>query len=90
MQKSLRFLACLAAFLLAALAMQAQAPQKFSYQAVVRNASNELIRNNTVGVRISIYQTAPLSGVLKFQETHTPTTNDNGLFTIEIGNGSNQ
>lgn len=90
MQKSLRFIVCFAALLLASFAMQAQAPQKFSYQAVVRNASNELIRNNTVGVRISIYQTAPLSGVLKFQETHTPTTNDNGLFTIEIGNGSNQ
>ena len=33
----------------------AQAPQKFTYQAVVRNESNTLVRGN-VGVRISILQ----------------------------------
>lgn len=87
MQKSLRFIVCFAALLLASFAMQAQAPQKFSYQAVVRNASNALVRNTPVGVRISIFQYTA-GGTLKFQETHTPTTNDNGLFTIEIGNGT--
>ena len=87
MQKSLRFIVCFAALLLSSFAMQAQAPQKFSYQAVVRNASNALVRNSAVGVRISIFQYTA-GGTLKFQETHTPTTNDNGLFTIEIGNGT--
>ena len=87
MQKSLRFFACIAALLMAAFTLQAQTPQKFSYQAVVRNASNQLVRNATVGVRISIFQTTA-GGTLKFQETHTPTTNDNGLFSIEIGGGT--
>ena len=87
MQKSLRFIVCFAALLLTSFAMQAQAPQKFSYQAVVRNASNALVRNTPVGVRISIFQYTA-GGTLKFQETHTPTTNDNGLFTVEIGGGT--
>lgn len=87
MQKSLRFIVCFVALLLASFAIQAQAPQKFSYQAVVRNASNALVRNTPVGVRISIFQYTA-GGTLKFQETHTPTTNDNGLFTVEIGGGT--
>jgi len=34
----------------------AQAPQKMSYQAVVRDAGNVLITNQTVGMQISILQ----------------------------------
>ena len=32
----------------------AQAPEKFSYQAVVRNATNQLVANANVGVRMSV------------------------------------
>ena len=32
----------------------AQAPEKFSYQAVVRNASNALVTDAPVGVRVNI------------------------------------
>ena len=32
----------------------AQAPEKMSYQAVIRNASNTLITNQAVGMRVSI------------------------------------
>ena len=34
----------------------AQAPEKFTYQAVIRNANNSLISNAPVGVRVSILQ----------------------------------
>ena len=34
----------------------AQAPEKFSYQAVVRDASNHLVTNANVGVRVSVLQ----------------------------------
>lgn len=34
----------------------AQAPQKMSYQAVVRNANNTLVANQNVSVRISVLQ----------------------------------
>ena len=42
--------------LLCATSLFAQAPEKFSYQAVVRNASNSLVTNAPVGVRVSILQ----------------------------------
>lgn len=65
----------------------AQAPQKMSYQAVIRDASNVLIANTTVGIKISILQTTA-TGTAVFAETHTPTTNANGLATLEIGGGN--
>ena len=64
----------------------AQAPQKFTYQAVVRNESNTLVRGN-VGVRISILQGGS-NGTIVYQETHTAVTNANGLMTLEIGGGT--
>jgi hypothetical protein len=67
--------------------LSAQAPQKFSYQAVIRNGSNALIANTTVGVKISLLQSSPAGGVV-YAERHTPTTNANGLATFEIGAGS--
>ncbi|MBK9213550.1 MAG: tail fiber domain-containing protein [Saprospiraceae bacterium] len=67
--------------------VNAQAPQKFSYQAVIRNGSNALIANTTVGVKISLLQSSPAGGVV-YAERHTPTTNANGLATFEIGAGT--
>ena len=64
-----------------------QAPQKMSYQAVVRNAANTLIANTAVGVKISVLQTSA-SGTVVYSERHTPTTNANGLATFEIGGGT--
>jgi len=62
----------------------AQFPQKMSYQAIIRNNSNSLITNTTVGLKISILQNSP-DGVAIYTETKTPTTNSNGLISIEIG-----
>tara|TARA_R110002126_G_C10432881_1_gene498289 strand:+ start:374 stop:1015 length:642 start_codon:yes stop_codon:yes gene_type:complete len=61
-----------------------QTPEKMSYQAVLRDANNTLIVNQQVGMQISILQGEnPL-----YVETHMPTTNSNGLVSLEIGNGS--
>jgi hypothetical protein len=65
----------------------AQAPNKMSYQAVIRNSSNALVTNQVVGMRISILQTTA-SGTAVYVETQTPTTNANGLASIEIGGGT--
>lgn len=60
-----------------------QAPQKMSYQAVIRNSSNVLVSNTQVTMRISILKnTTPV-----YVERQTATSNTNGLVTIEIGNG---
>jgi uncharacterized protein (TIGR02145 family) len=63
----------------------AQAPQKMTYQAVVRNASSQLVTSKTVGMKISILQ-GSASGTVVYTETQTPTTNANGLLSVEIGN----
>lgn len=74
-------------FSLIAAAVSAQTPQSMSYQAVVRNASNVLVQEGNVGVRISILQGTP-TGTAVYQENHTVITNLNGLLTLEVGMGS--
>lgn len=68
-------------------AILAQAPQKFSYQCVILNGSNQLITNQQVGIRVSILQGSSLGSAV-YSEIHTPITNANGLATLEIGGGA--
>lgn len=65
----------------------AQSPEKMSYQAVIRNSSNNLVTSTAVGMQISILQ-GSISGTVAYAETQTPTTNANGLASIEIGTGT--
>ncbi len=66
----------------------AQAPEKMSYQAVIRNAAGELVKNSPVSMRISILQHDAVSGTVVFSEIQTANTNINGLASFEIGGGS--
>ncbi len=65
----------------------AQNPEKMSYQAVIRNSSDQLVTNQDVGMQISILQ-GGATGIPVYVETQTPTTNVNGLVTIEFGTGT--
>jgi len=65
----------------------AQAPQKMSYQAVIRNTSNVLVTSTAVGMQISILQGSP-TGTAVYVETQTPLTNANGLVSLSIGTGT--
>ncbi|PQB07850.1 hypothetical protein BST83_12320 [Polaribacter filamentus] len=65
----------------------AQAPEKMSYQAVVRDSGDALVTSQPVGMQISILQNTPV-GTAVYVETQTPTTNVNGLVTLEIGTGT--
>jgi uncharacterized protein (TIGR02145 family) len=65
----------------------AQAPQKMSYQAVIRDNSNALVSNQIVGMQISILQ-GSANGAAVYAETQAPTTNANGLVSLEIGGGN--
>ncbi len=65
----------------------AQAPEKMSYQAIIRNASGQLLQNQNVAVKASILQGSP-SGTVVYSERLTGTTNTNGLLSAEIGTGT--
>ncbi|KAA9332026.1 hypothetical protein F0P96_11070 [Hymenobacter busanensis] len=68
----------------------AQTPKQFGYQAVVRNnrnGINVLAANQQVSLRVSILRGSP-TGTAVYVEDHSPTTNANGLFTVQIGGGT--
>jgi hypothetical protein len=65
----------------------AQSPEKMSYQAVIRNSSDALVTNTQIGMEINIRQGSE-TGAVVYSETQTPTTNANGLVSIEIGGGT--
>jgi hypothetical protein len=77
----------LVAGLLLTASVWAQAPQKMSYQAVIRNSSNALVTSTSVGMQISILQGTP-TGTVAYSETQTLSTNANGLVSLEIGTGT--
>ncbi len=64
-----------------------QAPEGFKYQAVVRDAGNVILNNQTVGIRMTIQQ-GSIGGAIVYQETFASTTNAFGLVNLEIGNGT--
>ena len=66
----------------------AQAPNKFSFQAVVRNTSNQLITNQQVGVKISLISVVMGTENAEYVETHTILTNANGLLSLTVGEGT--
>lgn len=74
-------------FILAVAALSAQAPPFINYQAVARNAQGNVLANQTVTVRLTIYSGTP-TGAISHLETDTVTTNQFGLFALEIGKKS--
>ncbi len=81
-----RIFTILAAVLLTA-SVFAQTPEKMSYQAVIRNSNDQLVTNTGVGMQISILQ-GSVSGTAVYVERQFPTTNANGLVSLEIGAGT--
>ena len=71
----------------AALFASAQAPQRMTFQAVLRDASDNLVVSGAVGLRASVLQ-GSASGTAVYVETHSTSTNANGLATLEIGGGT--
>jgi hypothetical protein len=65
----------------------AQSPTKFSYQTVVRNSGGQLLANQQIAIKILILQGSE-TGIAVYAERHTPTTNSNGLASLQIGGGS--
>ncbi|PJB15084.1 MAG: hypothetical protein CO118_05230, partial [Flavobacteriales bacterium CG_4_9_14_3_um_filter_32_8] len=67
--------------------LQAQVPNLINYQAVARDLSGNPLVSTPVTVVFEIRQTSPL-GTIVYNETHVSSTNQFGLFNLEIGGGT--
>ena len=61
--------------------------QTFNYQAVVRDASNAPVANQSIGVLVRIIEGSPTGSVV-YNEAHTVTSNDFGIITLPVGGGT--
>lgn len=68
-----------------------QSPNRMSYQAVIRNASNALVASQPIGMKVSVLRGSAVGPVV-YAETYSPApiTNANGLVTLAIGSGTPQ
>ena len=66
------------------------APKGINYQACARNNIGEELKNHNIDVRISIYSEDPSTGKTEWVESHHTITNNYGIFSIIIGQGSQE
>lgn len=69
------------------MALRAQVPQKFNYQAVVRSNAGTIVANQNVKIRFRIHDGSP-AGTVQYSETHSTTTNIYGLINLQVGAGT--
>ena len=67
------------------IATMAQVPQKISYQALIRDAENEIVANRVITLQI---QLVTANGDAVYSETHQTATNANGVVSVAIGTGN--
>ena len=67
------------------IATMAQVPQKISYQALIRDAENEIVANRVITLQI---QLVTANGDAVYSETHQTATNANGVVSVAIGTGT--
>ena len=79
-----RLVAILSIMVLAVAAM-AQVPQTMNFQALIRNAENQVVTNQPVEIEVSVLNSAQQA---VYTETHSVTTNFNGIATLEVGSGT--
>ena len=75
------------AALLLIISLNAQSPNSFKYQAIVRDNSGNLITNTIVNIQISILQ-GNNSGIVVYSEKNYPTSSQFGLVNFELGKGT--
>ncbi len=81
-----KFIILTIAFLLSGI-LAAQVPQRFNYQAIVRDASGAILAEQAVGLLVAIQQ-GSAEGTTVYEEVFFPMTNEFGLINIQIGSGS--
>lgn len=62
----------------------AQVPQTMNFQALIRNTQNAVVANQSVEIEVSVLSSSQQA---VYTETHSATTNFNGIVTLEVGAG---
>ena len=65
---------------------QSQSHWYFNYQAIAHDASGDTINNQSLSVEVGVYSDTLVNP--DYEESHNVVTNDYGLFTFKIGDGS--
>jgi hypothetical protein len=66
---------------------QAQVPQKFNYQGIARDAKGNPLSQQRMTLKLTVLPTSDATEG-EYEEIQTVTTNEFGLYTLQIGNGS--
>jgi hypothetical protein len=64
-----------------------QAQEFINYKAIIKDNNGNVVANTSVTVQFSI-EKGEIAATTVFSETHTPTTNSNGLIILNIGAGA--
>jgi hypothetical protein len=67
--------------------LKAQVPQKFNYQGIARDTKGNPMGKQTLGIKLSVLPTSDAT-TPEYEEVQTITTNEFGLYTLQIGNGT--
>lgn len=65
----------------------AQVPQMFNYQGIARDAKGNPLSNQKMSLKISVLPAADATST-EYEETQMVNTNEFGLYTLQIGNGT--
>ncbi len=75
------------AFCILSSSIFSQSPQGFNYQAVVRDASGQIVKEQAVSLRLTLLQGGE-GGSVVYRETHQVTTSAVGLVSVVVGEGA--
>ena len=64
----------------------AQVPQKFNYQGIARDTKGNPMAQQRMTLKLTVLPTADAT-IGEYEEIQTVTTNEFGLYTLQIGNG---
>jgi hypothetical protein len=82
-----RTLSTLLSVLFCAITFAQSVPQGINYQALARDANGDVLMNQALTIQFSVISDITTSAI-SWQETHSVSTNDYGLYTAIIGQGT--
>ncbi len=74
-------------FLLSSFYLHAQVPQKFNYQGIARDAKGNPMAKQQLALKLSVLPTSDATAP-EYEEIQHVLTNEFGLYTLQIGNGT--